>query len=143
MKNRIICLCILLTLIFSSSAYSQELLIFGGSGHDKFLGCFNCNPYEGDSICNKYGEYGSIYSSSSIFNQYGKYGSSYSTESVWNEYSSSKSIPVLVDRSGNFYGYLTINQYHRNAVNFSSDLKRMYDFVNGDMEMLQDILCRN
>ena len=57
MKNRIICLCILLTLIFSSSAYSQELLIFGGSGHDKFLGCFNCNPYEGDSICNKYGEY--------------------------------------------------------------------------------------
>jgi hypothetical protein len=88
-----------------------ELLIFGGRGHDVFLGCLSCSRFDSDSVLNKFGTYGSQYSSDSIWNRYGTYGGSYGTYSPCNRYSSNP--PVVVDRSGNFYGYLTINPYQR------------------------------
>ena len=69
--------------------------------------------------------------------------SKFSTNSPWNKYSTSDSVPVLVDEYGNFYGYFTINNYRGNAVNFSRELKELFDRVNGDLEIIQKILCRN
>lgn len=86
------------------------LLLFGGQDHKTFLGCLNCNRYSADSILNAYGSYGSAYSSTSIFNHFSDYGSAYSMFSACNSYATDP--PVIVDSAGNFYGRLTLNQYH-------------------------------
>ena len=96
-------------LIFSFYANGQTLHLYGGSGHDVYLGCLNCDSYENSSIWNEYGTYGSSYNSNSIWNEYGTYGSEYGTYSPWNEHSNTP--PVVVDKDGNFYGYFTINEY--------------------------------
>lgn len=88
---------------------STELLVFGGRSHDVFLGCLNCSEYSSNSVLNEYGSFGSRYSTTSIRNAYSTYGSLYSSESSCNPYASYP--PVVVDRSGNFYGYLTVNAY--------------------------------
>jgi hypothetical protein len=88
---------------------STELLVFGGKDHDVFLGCLNCSEYSSNSVLNQYGRFGNPYSSTSILNAYSPYGSKYSSYSACNEYASSP--PVVVDRSGNFFGHLTVSEY--------------------------------
>ncbi len=128
----------------SRRAYGQmsELLIFGGSGHDEFLGCLNCSEYSSDSICNGYGTYGNEYSSSGMFNEYAGFGNEYNSSSPWNEYSSSNSVPVVVDREGNFFGYFTINEYRSDRVDFSGELNAIYEAADGDLEVVRKNLCR-
>jgi len=138
MKNAFINL---IFIFFVVNANAQELLLFGKENHKKFLGCYNCSSYNSDSICNTYGTYGSSYSSDSIFNNYGTWGSSYSSSSPWNAYSSSNEVPVLVDRSGNFYGYFTINSYRSKASNLSSNLRDIYDDLDGDLDKIQEAIC--
>lgn len=92
-----------------------RILLFGGKDHDVYLGCFSCSKYERDSIFNQYGPYGSKYSAKSIWNRYGLYGSDFSPYSVCNPYATYP--PVVVDEEGGFYGYLTLNQYHKFAIN--------------------------
>ena len=48
---------------------------------------------------------------------YGTYGSSYNSDSPWNAYGSNP--PVVVDKSGNFYGYFTVNRYKDKRADFS------------------------
>lgn len=88
-------------------------MLFGGPGHDTYLGCINCNEYSTDSVFNEYGPHGSRYSANSILNPYSQFGSRYSTFGACNTYASDP--PVIVDRDGRFYGRLTLNQYHRQA----------------------------
>lgn len=83
-------------------------MLFGGENHDQYLGCLSCSKYASDSISNKYGTYGSKYNAESIWNTYGTYGSRYSQYSPWGPYASDP--PVIVDGSGNFYGYFTVNR---------------------------------
>ena len=127
--------------VLSSTANAQELLLFGGTGHDVFLGCFNCNEYSSESICNEFGA-GSAFKSDSIFNEFGQFGSEFSSSSPWNEFSSSNDVPVLVDRQGGFYGYFTINEFRSDAVDFTSNLAEMHDIADGDLEVVQKLLCR-
>lgn len=107
---------LLLLFSFSLSGTAQELLIFGGANHKDFLGCLNCDQSDSSSIWNSFGEYGNPYSSRSIWNSYGTYGGQYGTYSPWNRYSSYP--PVVVDRQGNFYGYLTTNEYKDKRATF-------------------------
>jgi len=93
----------------SVSQASTKRMLFGGHNNNTYLGCINCNKYSTDSVLNAYGNYGSPYSPTSIFNTYSEYGSSYSNYSPCNRYASNP--PVIVDSNGNFYGYLTINQF--------------------------------
>ena len=99
-----------------------SLLLF--SDDNKFLGCLNCSEYSSESICNKYGTYGSKYNSESIWNQYGTYGSKYNSESPWNEYSSDG--PKIVDKDGNYYGRFSINTY--SGYSNSDSLKKIYEY---------------
>ncbi|MFC1642624.1 hypothetical protein ACFL5O_08055, partial [Myxococcota bacterium] len=62
----------------------SELVLLGDD--DEFLGEGTSTQYAADSVCNKYGNYGSKYSATSIFNPYGTYGSSYSTLSAYSTY---------------------------------------------------------
>lgn len=99
----------------SVSASAQDLHLYVDKGGDHvYLGCFSCNEYSSDSIWNEFGKYGSEFSSDSIWNAFGSFGSEFSPYSPWNEFSSQS--PVLVDRSGNFYGYFTCNRFRSNRV---------------------------
>ena len=98
----------------TTSFAGKEILVFGGEGHKTFLGCLTCSEYDTSSLYNKYGNFGSSYSATSIFNRYSEFGSAYSSHSACNKYASDP--PVLVDRGGNFYGRLTMNKYHGEAI---------------------------
>lgn len=113
--------------------HSQTLHLYGGSNHDEYLGCLNCDSYNKNSIWNEYGNYGSSYSSKSIWNDYGTYGSSYSSYSPWNEYASTP--PVIVDNDGNFYGYFTVNNYKskRSELKLALILYKYHDFIKKDI----------
>jgi len=97
---------------------SGKLMIFGGSGHDIYLGCVSCASYESDSVANTYGTHGSAYSAQSIMNKYGPYGSKYSATSACNPYATDP--PVVVDGSGRYYGRLTVNAYRGDRVKVPS-----------------------
>lgn len=98
----------LICFFFISTAQSAEaLLLFGGDNHDKFLGCINCSDMSPDSIWNDLGKYGNDLSRDSIWNDLGPYGSDLSSYSPWNDLASNP--PIIVDRNGRSYGYLTTN----------------------------------
>ena len=124
----------------SDGGLRREFLLFGGPGHDEFLGCLGCSSFDSDSVCNRYGK-GNRYASNSIFNAFGTYGNRFNTSSPWNRYSTNKSVPVLVDRSGNFYGYLTINTYRSDAVGFAGGLQSLFEHADGDLEIIRKALC--
>jgi hypothetical protein len=94
----------------TAPAVESKLLIFGGPGHDVYLGCLNCSKFEIDSVENTYGPHGSPYTSESVFNHLSPYGSPYASRSACNEDASDA--PVIVDGSGLFYGRLTLNRFH-------------------------------
>jgi hypothetical protein len=96
-----------------AAASSGKLMVFGGPGHRTYLGCLSCSQYDGESIFNEYGTYGSQYSAQSILNPYSAFGSLYSTTSACNPYASDP--PVIVDGNGKYYGRLTVNQYRRDG----------------------------
>jgi hypothetical protein len=93
---------------------SGDLLLFGGPGHRVFLGCFGCSKYHPNSVYNQYGLYGNSYGVNSIWNSYGLYGSPYSVWSACNP--NAIDPPVVVDEDGVFYGRLTLNLYHPQAI---------------------------
>lgn len=77
-------------------------------GADKtFLGKLSPNPYDTDSIFNKFGEYGNQFSQSSIFNKFSNYGNQFSELSPYNQFTST---PPRVYLNGEFYAFLTVNQ---------------------------------
>lgn len=120
---------------------TKALLLFGGDDHKTFLGCLNCNKYDSGSICNKYGEHGSKYAGQSIWNKYGEFGSRYSSESPWNQYASNP--PVIVDREGDFYGYLTANKSNpqRTRIPLYVALTDAWEKVTDDPMAIADQLC--
>ena len=132
---------VLTALTLSTQVNATDLLLYGGQNHDEFLGCLVCNEYSGESVCNAYGQYGNEYGSN-MWNEYSQpYGSEYSAASPWNEFSNSDGVPILVDRSGRFYGYFTINEYRSNAVDFAAELNSIYTRYNGDVEKVRETLC--
>jgi hypothetical protein len=88
------------------------LLLFGGSGHKTFLGCF-CNAQSPQSLINPYA-FGNKFSVTSIFNHFSDYGSPYSTYSACNPYATDP--PVVVTSTGQFVGRLTLNRYAAGAL---------------------------
>jgi hypothetical protein len=119
---------LLLVLFFSlalvNKNHSQDLHLYGGQGHDEYLGCLNCNAYD----------------SNSIWNAYGTYGSEYNSYSPWNRYSSTP--PVVVDKAGKFYGYFTRNSNTSNRAEFELALTiyKYYDLIMDDVSKWYDKL---
>jgi len=130
-------------LVVSPPSFAKDLLIFGGDNHDEFLGCLNCSEYDSNSVCNGYGSFGNEFSSSGIWNEFAGFGNEFSSDSPWNEFSTSKSVPVVVDRDGGFYGYFTINIHRSDAVEFAPFLKQLFDITDGDLEKVRINLCKS
>jgi hypothetical protein len=125
-----------------SLVFSEELLLFGGSNHDQYLGCLKCSDSRSDSICNGFSSYGNEFGSN-MWNEFSSpYGNEFSRSSPWNEFSTSDSVPVLVDRNGKFYGYFTINDVRKDAVNFSSELRKIFKNNKGNLEKVRIMLCK-
>ncbi|WP_440030489.1 hypothetical protein [Chromobacterium amazonense] len=128
------------TLTVAMPTQNTPLLLFGDSGHHTFLGCLNCGKFDTNSVCNQFGPHGSPYATESIWNQYGTYGSRYSSQSPWNKYASDP--PVVVDNNGNFYGYLTANQYKGQRTQISALVTLTDVVVRGeDPSSVADRLC--
>ena len=79
-----------------------------------YIGNYNTNQYDTNSVNNPYGVYGSQYSSDSINNPYGQYGSKYSSNSASNPYATDA--PKLYDQNGNYRGKLSANKYDPDSV---------------------------
>lgn len=89
-------------------------MLFGGFDHKTYLGCLNCSQYATDSVFNEFGSFVSKFSGDSIWNTYSEFAFRYSIESPCNQYATDP--PVIVDHEGNYYGRLTINEYHSEIV---------------------------
>lgn len=123
---------LILFLIFASSFVEAKLLLY--SSDNNYHGCLDCSRYDSDSICNRYGTYGSRYNSDSIWNRYG-IGSRYNSESPFSRYGQGLKI---VDESGGFYGYLNIG--YGGATIYSRILRRLYEDLD-DRSEVRDAFC--
>jgi hypothetical protein len=123
------------------ASQTPQLLLFGDREHNTFLGCLNCNPLDGTSVCNRFGSFGSQFSATSIWNQLSPYGSQFSPRSPWNRFASEP--PVIVDRDGGFYGYFTANQFYpkRTAIPFFLGLLNNADDAIQDLQQAQSVFC--
>jgi hypothetical protein len=126
------------------SAFGQtaQLLLFGGEDQKTFLGCLNCSQFDGRSICDQFGEYGSQFNDGSIWNQFGNFGSPFSNDSPWNQYSTSG--PMIVDKSGQSYGRFTSNRSAPDRTQIDA-LNRLADSVarDADLDKARDLFCEH
>jgi hypothetical protein len=101
------------------AAGEEELLLFGGSSHEVFLGCL-CNEDRSDSVFNLAGEYGSNWAPASIRNKLGPFGSNRHQTSACNPAATRP--PVLVSSSGRSLGSLTLNRKAKRGIRAPSVL---------------------
>lgn len=94
--------------VFYSSASAQVY------GNGVYLGQLSANPFPADSTANKFGAFGSSYSSTSIHNPYGSFGNPYSPNSVSNPYTTSA--PKIIAADGQYLGRLSANPYAADSV---------------------------
>ena len=133
MKKFFIPLC----MVWLSTPVFGELRLYSDESNPEFLGCLTCPSGLFDSICNKYTRYGSKYQNS-IWNPYQKYGSPYQVHGPWNEYSTSG--PKIFDGDGKYYGRFTINLYVEGN---NERLNELYHYMDGDLEKVRDVLCKD
>jgi len=89
------------------------LLAATSSAGAQYLGNYSANRYDQSSTANPYGA-GNPYDANSINNRYGQYGSPYSNRSVNNPYATDA--PKLYDGDGNYRGRLSSNLYDPDSV---------------------------
>lgn len=90
------------------------LLAQSCDGDDEYLGRLSAYPFPIDSTSNKFGPYGSPYSSNSIENPTGPYGSPHSHASVANPYATEA--PKIIAADGQYLGRLSANPYAPDSV---------------------------
>lgn len=95
------------------SAQTQDVIIMGGRSQAEFLGCLTCNEYDSNSVWNEYSKHG-WENKYGTWNKYGENAGRYGANSACNPYGTNG--PALVDRQGNFYGRLTVNEYDQGSV---------------------------
>lgn len=84
----------------------QDSYIMAADG--TFLGKLTSNSFDSESIFNEFGNYGSKFSTTSIFNEFSSYGGQFSSLSPFNSFTST---PPKIFINGNFWGYLTVNDF--------------------------------
>ncbi len=90
------------------------LLLFGGKSHKTYLGCL-CDPVEPESVMSSTGEFGpNGFKYESIWNRYGDFGSTFGDFSPCSQFANTP--PVVVSKEGQFFGYLTIDQFRDKAI---------------------------
>lgn len=90
----------------SAEPGAYRLLVFGGAGHEVYLGCL-CEGQDTESVFNLMGEFGSASSANSMRNESGPYGSQRADTSPCNP--SATRPPSVVASDGRALGLLTLN----------------------------------
>src|SRR3989344_1059053 len=102
------------TLIASTAgSQSREIIIMGGGSQDRFLGCLTCGEFTQDSVWNQYSRHG-WENKFGTWNRFGEHANPYGPNSACNQFGTNA--PVLVDRQGEFYGRLSVNEYAEGSV---------------------------
>lgn len=123
MKQPLACaVFISLIALTTASAQVPAVLIFGGSDHKEFLGCLSCSATDLSSVWNEISKYG-WGNGFGVWNSFGSYKNPFGAQSACNEYGNDP--PVLVDNTGQFYGYLTLNAYKNGSVCSPSGSERV------------------
>jgi len=131
---------VLVVITSSVATYCQTLHLYGGNNHDEYLGCLNCDKFDVNSIWNQFGTYGNRFATNSIWNKFGTYGNKFNNESPWNKFGTKP--PVVVDKDGNFYGYLSLNKYTNKRADFSLALTlyENYELIREDVAKYYEII---
>lgn len=116
-----------------SYSVNAEILLY--SSDNEFKGCLDCGRYDSKSVCNRYGNFGSRYSGDSIWSRYGL-GSRYNGDSPFSRYGQGLK---MVDKEGNFYGYLSISANGERKMR--KLLKNMWESTSGDYSAMRDLFC--
>jgi len=94
----------------SSDAQGRKIMIFGGSGHDTYLGCLDCPASARDSIFNEQGDYGRCAGGDNLFCR-GDFAK-FSPTGGFNKFSACASgasdPPVIEDQQGTYYGRFSV-----------------------------------
>lgn len=119
-----------------------SLFLYSGETTPVYIGCVTCNQFQAESICNKFGTYGSGFSSLSIWNQFGTYGSQFSAYSPWNQFSSYG--PAIIGSDYLFYGYFTVNNFRLNRTTNQSfvNVLNYYSSTN-NLALTRTYACGN
>jgi hypothetical protein len=116
-----------------AACYGQTpLLLFGDNEHQTFLGCLNYSKFDSQSVCNKFGQLGSLFTSDSIWNASGRFGSKSSSDSPWNVFSSTG--PVIINDSGQYYGRFTASKLVSDRTRIQA-LNQLADLVAAGMSL--------
>lgn len=91
---------VLSTPVYAGTLYS----VWATNG--QFLGTINANPFDPNSLCNAFGNYGSRFSQTSVWNQFSNYGSNFATYSAFNNFTST---PPIIFANTQPLAYLSTN----------------------------------
>ena len=134
MKPLVAAVAVLVALAVSPKLSFADLLLFSSS--NTFHGCLDCSRFDSDSVCSRFGNYGSRFSSDSIWSRFGT-GNRFNSESPWSRFGTGLKI---VDRQGNLYGHLSISL--GGSTVHSRLLRRLHDDLDGDLSEIRDAFCR-
>jgi hypothetical protein len=93
---------------YSSNSAANDYLIFGGPDHDQYLGCLSCSEFSSESVFNSISPYG-FDNELGVWSSLRPFRSTISGASACSQFAAKP--PIVVDREGNFYWSLTINQF--------------------------------
>jgi hypothetical protein len=98
-----------LTLAFCSysQSFATKLYLYGGKDSEVYLGCINCELTDTNSIWKVDGRYGNQFSGLSIWSDRDPYGGFTIGYSPFDP--TAKFPPMIKDKNGKSYGYLTTN----------------------------------
>ena len=122
-----------LLLLSVSAVASAEIRLYTDGG--EFAGCIECGKYSTDSVCNKYGTYGSKYNYDSIWSKYGL-GNRYSGDSPFNRYGSGLK---MVTPGGAYLGRFSMSS--NGEYNARKLLRQVWDMTGGDYAEMRDLFC--
>lgn len=114
------------SLLVAASPVLAKPVVMGEG--NTYLGDFNNNNYDSNSICNEFGQYGSEFQMNSIFNKFGPNGGEFSRNGAYNP--SANKPPVIVD-NGRLMGVITKN---------TRDFKP--EFIV-DPDYLKNVVCKS
>ena len=100
-------------LIFAKGIFILLVFQFGVWASAENLGKLSANPFDPESTSNPFGA-GSPFRQNSINNRFGPYGSLFSPRSATNPYATDT--PRLYDSQGNYRGRLSTNQFDPDSI---------------------------
>lgn len=131
---------VVLLLLYPSQSRAQEaeLLLHDGETGRTFAGCLNCSRFNSESVCNRYGDFGSRFSDTSIWSRFGQFGGRFETNSPWSRYGEGLRV---TDSEGNYYGRFSRSSLEQSRLPIVQSLLEAWELFDGDRMEIRDWFC--